>query len=70
MVIRGMLKLRLPLNKLMSSKPLRAYEPAGAPGAIPDGVRPSVTLVCALSDEASSPIVNATLNNAANQRSD
>lgn len=31
----------------MFSKPLSAYEPLGEPGAMPDGVAPSVTL-CAL----------------------
>src|SRR5712692_10826814 len=44
----GRLKLRLPLKRLILSKPLSAYDPAGAPGARPSGVEPSVELFCAL----------------------
>src|ERR1051325_8810102 len=56
----GRLKLRLPLKKLTVSKPLRGYEPAGAPGAMPTGVAPSVAAVCAFATRLSNKIVDTT----------
>src|SRR6266568_3131233 len=42
---RGRWKFKLPLYRLTLSNPLRANEPAGAPGAISTGVKPSTGLV-------------------------
>jgi hypothetical protein len=47
------------------SKPLKAKDPAGAPGAMPEGVAPSVGAVvvsCARTEPPSSNISKATLN--------
>src|SRR5829696_4136940 len=55
MVNTGRRKLRLPLKRLMLSKPLRAYDPFGAPVVRPEGVMPldvAIVVVCARSSLA------------------